>query len=285
MKNISEPQIEKMLKRLALESRPDKDFDRMLQFKLRDKFTELYAEKEEPYHKGSSFFGHLLKLKLRFVTATVLLLFTSTTIYAYNSDSITNGDLLYPLKLSVEKVEVIFARTPERKIDYYNKMAKRRIRELDTLEKRGRIDEETVVEAERLLTIAENTYIEISEPSIINSTPIEIPIEIRDSEKNAIIESVQYERTLPIKRPRNIIKENSETQKTRPNIIPIKPKATTTENDASDFTPSAIQTVPKAAIPENVVSDFAANTRKEQQKTELLNTREEFEADFNANLL
>lgn len=165
--------LEQLLHSMAQEAKPDKGFEKMLQHKLKMRFAAKYNKEAHP--QSRSFWSSFLRFKLQVSTALVLMIFTSTTIYAYNSDGVTNGHILYPLKRSVEKVEEIFVDSPEEKTDYYNRMAERRIRELDYLGERGEFDEETIIEADKLLSLAEievvNITDEISEETEVLSAP------------------------------------------------------------------------------------------------------------------
>ncbi|MEK7547743.1 MAG: hypothetical protein AAB540_02520 [Patescibacteria group bacterium] len=152
MKNITDKKLESILKNFSSEAKPGKMFMRSLGGKLQKQFAETYSQEQ-------SFFNRFFKLKLQFASALVVIFFTSTTIYAYSSDSVVNGDLLYPLKLGTEKVEGLLAVTPERKVEYYNKMADRRMEEFTHLEqKRNRIDKPTLKEAKRLIELSEKEF-------------------------------------------------------------------------------------------------------------------------------
>lgn len=163
---IDKEKLEKLLHSIAQEAKPDKNFEQMLQHKLKMRFAAKYSTDNNDNEKSGSFWSGLLKFKLQVSSALVLVLFSSTTIYAYNSDGVTNGHILYPLKRSVEKVEEIFISSPEEKTGYYNRMAERRIRELDYLEAHGSFDEETVIEADALLSMAEIEAANISNENI-----------------------------------------------------------------------------------------------------------------------
>jgi len=59
----------------------------------------------------------------------LVLVFGSTSIFAYASESILPGDQLYPLKLAVEEVEKQIAITPKAKIKVRQKISERRMKE------------------------------------------------------------------------------------------------------------------------------------------------------------
>lgn len=159
------PQLEKIIEELKKETRPDKNFEQMLKFKLSEKFQEK--------HEKSGFFSGKWKFKTQLSSALLIIFCTSTTLYAYNNDSVTNGNILYPVKRSAEQVEGIFANTPEQKTQYYNKMAKRRMNELTVLKNRGQSDETTAAEAKELIGKAETEAQDIPEEIIETNQPPE----------------------------------------------------------------------------------------------------------------
>lgn len=165
MKETNDSKLEKILESIAKESKPTKDFEQILKVKLRERFHHLYENKEVK----TSFFQRIWKLKVQFTSALVLVLFTSTTLYAYNTDEITNGHILYPLKRTAENVEELFVTSPEAKTNFYNKMAVRRMRELSVLENKGIMDEETIRETDNLLAKAEISAREVPDEEIEDS--------------------------------------------------------------------------------------------------------------------
>lgn len=117
------------LKALKKEAKPDKEFVKNLEFRLIEAFNEKYEQKER------AFWRNPFRFKLYFASTLSLLLLTTTSIYAYSSGSIVNGDLLYPVKRGIEDLEKIFISSPEEEVEYFNKMTERRLTELDYLEK------------------------------------------------------------------------------------------------------------------------------------------------------
>lgn len=144
--NYTEKQVEKMLNKLVQEAKPAKEFQKRLEMQLEERFAKKSHE--------NNFWNSLFRFKLRFAGALAVIILTSTTIYAYNSDSVVRGDLLYPLKNATERVEGFFARTPERRTLYYEKMAKRREAEIRNMKKEDLHYRETVTERERLLKLS-----------------------------------------------------------------------------------------------------------------------------------
>ncbi|TAN32743.1 hypothetical protein EPN28_04480 [Patescibacteria group bacterium] len=83
------------------------------------------------------FFAYFTHLRWGVVMASVLLLaLLATGAYAYNSDEVTEGTVLYPVKQKLEEVEELTKRTPEAKADFYLKQIKRREAEEAALERR-----------------------------------------------------------------------------------------------------------------------------------------------------
>jgi|GEM_PF-2544988 len=155
-------QLEKILYSMANEAKPENNFEQTLKVKLRERFHAKYEQPKTP------FFKKLWRFKIQLTSALVLVLFSSTTLYAYNNDNVTNGHILYPLKRTTENVEGMFATTPQSKTTYYHKMAKRRMRELAVLKNKGIEDKNTLKETDALLTKASNLAMEI--PQEISGT-------------------------------------------------------------------------------------------------------------------
>ncbi len=125
MKKVNIEKIDKALKNLAKEVKPDKKFMQGLEHKLSERFDELYQKQNL-----RSKWGLLFRFKLRLATTLSVLALTSTTIFAYQSESVTNGHILYPLKRGAEKVEGFFANTPQEKFEFQEKIRQRRVEEL-----------------------------------------------------------------------------------------------------------------------------------------------------------
>jgi len=67
----------------------------------------------------------------------VLLIFSTTSVYAYASDDVIPGNQLYPLKIAIEKIEQKIAVTPVAKIETYNKLSARRLQEAVVLSEKN----------------------------------------------------------------------------------------------------------------------------------------------------
>ncbi len=61
--------------------------------------------------------------------AIILLIFGTSSVYAYTSDTVIPGNPLYPLKLAVEKVEKVTAITPAAQVAVNEKLSDRRLKE------------------------------------------------------------------------------------------------------------------------------------------------------------
>lgn len=157
MEENNHEQLEKILHSISQDAKPDKNFELMLKVRLRERFYTQYEAPKNPFLK------RMWRFKTLLTTTMVLALFSTTTIYAYNNDSVTNGNILYPLKRSTENVQELLATTPQAKTDHYNKMAKRRMRELAILQKNGVTDEATIKETNRLLTKASTVAMELAD--------------------------------------------------------------------------------------------------------------------------
>ena len=78
------------------------------------------------------------------LTAFAFVLFTGgLSTFAYTSDSITNGNALYPIKRGLESIEKTFAGTPGAQAEYQMKLLSRRLAESRFLTLQGLIDEPT----------------------------------------------------------------------------------------------------------------------------------------------
>lgn len=219
MEENNHEQLEKILHSISQDAKPDKNFEQMLKVRLREHF---YTQHEEP---KNPFLKRMWRFKTQLTTTFVLVLFSSTTIYAYNNDNITNGSILYPLKRSTENIEELLATTPQAKTDHYNKMAKRRMRELEVLQKRGIIDQATMKEADRLLARASTVAMEVADeteeaieiPRQTKSAPIKLikqnTAEIREIKEVNLVEKKVEEKRSEVKTKRE--KALEEISKTR----------------------------------------------------------------------
>jgi len=61
------------------------------------------------------------------VTMLVIFIVSGTSVYAYSNDRVTRGNVLYPLKRGVERIELSLAVNPRSKVVVLNKLARRRL--------------------------------------------------------------------------------------------------------------------------------------------------------------
>ena len=165
-------QLEKILQSIAQNARPDNSFKQTLKARLNGRF---YSQQESQKKEQRPASRVIWRWKIQFTSIIALVLLSSTTIYAYSRDDVTNGNILYPLKRSVENIEGLFATTPQAQTDYYNKMAKRRMDELTVLQDKGITDENTLKEADLLITKATKVAQEVPNDQV--STPPTIRID------------------------------------------------------------------------------------------------------------
>ena len=161
----AEKQFEKDLKNLAKSSMPSKKFQRTLLKQLKAHHKELAPE--------PTFFERFFKLKTQIAGVTAVIFLSSTTMYAYNSPNVVNGDILYPVKTTVESFEGLFANTSEEKTEYYNKMATRRIQENKTMQAEDRIDTETIMAAQEYIARAKEEVTGKRRDLIATNTDVE----------------------------------------------------------------------------------------------------------------
>ena len=238
MEENNHEQLEKILNSISQDAKPDKNFEQMLKVRLRERFYTQYEAPKNPFLK------RMWRFKTLVTSTIVLALFSTTTIYAYNNDSVTNGSILYPLKRSTENVEELLATTPQAKTDHYNKMAKRRMRELAILENRGVIDQATIRETDRLLAKASTVAMEVEDEA---------------DEKNNSDESIEMPRQIK-SAPIMLIKQN--TAETR-EVREVK----------------EVKEIREVKLVEEKRPEV--RSRREKALEEISKTREEFDEKFN----
>lgn len=246
MEENNHEQLEKILNSISQDAKPDKNFEQMLKVRLRERFYTQYEAPKNPFLK------RMWRFKTLVTSTIVLALFSTTTIYAYNNDSVTNGSILYPLKRSTENVEELLATTPQAKTDHYNKMAKRRMRELAILEKRGITDKETIKETDRLLAKASTVAMEV-EDEADKDKDSEIPRQI----KSAPIMLIK-QNTAEIREVREVkeIREVKLVEEKRPEV-----------QEREEV--------------QEVIKETPKRTKREKALEEISKTREEFDEKFN----
>lgn len=66
----------------------------------------------------------------------VILAGSATGTYAYSSPEVVRGNILYPVKRGIEKVEARLVKTPQAEVVFHNKLAERRLAEADVLSRK-----------------------------------------------------------------------------------------------------------------------------------------------------
>jgi len=88
--------------------------------------------------KSVGMFWHRTKFTFKVATASTLLLimiFGGVGTYAYTSPQVNASSMLYPIKRSIEDIEVGLSFSPEAKVRAHMKMARRRMDEVEFLQK------------------------------------------------------------------------------------------------------------------------------------------------------
>jgi hypothetical protein len=111
-----------------LNSLPKNKLSRYADFKIR---FQLYRLMFFAYLKKLFTFNHQLSLFNKGLVAAlvVIVIFGATSIFAYASDSVVPGNIIYPLKKAVEKLEQNIAPSKAAKIAVYEKQSVRRLEE------------------------------------------------------------------------------------------------------------------------------------------------------------
>lgn len=257
METNNHEQLEKILNSISQDAKPDKNFEQMLKVKLRERFHTQYETPRIP------FFQRIWRFKTQLTATFVLVIFSSTTIYAYGSDNVTNGSILYPLKISTEKVEETFATTPEAKSNYYKKMAKRRMRELAVLERKGVIDERTIKETDNLIVRASSIALDLPEEEI------EEIIEVKAVKKtrNTAPARIELPIAAPSATPIQLMKE-----------IPTTTTLSIREENTAEIAETKVETKVETELETEVTT--RKKTKREKAMEEISEVRAEFDDKF-----
>lgn len=142
---------------------PSRGFRRVLWRKLDNAWQER--------HGGVSWYRvHLVRLVSASTIGVVLAGSAATGAYAYTSADVTEGNILYPVKKTIETVEEKVQRTPEAKAQFYLKQIARREAEQKVLERRR----QKVVHVEEQIDQVENKLEatkELIASTTLNSNP------------------------------------------------------------------------------------------------------------------
>ncbi len=137
--------LQRIIHRAKKESTPSKDFSARLWQRLD---AELPAETRREH-----VMSYARKTAIGFAIM-IPMLSVGTSVYAYSSPSVTEGTVLYPVKQSLEKVQLRFVQSPEARAEFHTTMLERRIQEAEILSASTTVDEN----AEITLTAAEKEY-------------------------------------------------------------------------------------------------------------------------------
>ncbi len=162
------------------------EFKRELEKSLLTRYDELYG-------KPSFWRQYVLARATRvFVTSAVGVSMLGTSAYAYNSPEVTEGSVLYPIKIGIEKIEETTKVSTESKVKFIIKKAERREAEKKVLvakiepenHSRGRGNSVFETVSSTLPVVQVTSTLEIA-TSTVTSTEVEIEKEIeRETEKN-----------------------------------------------------------------------------------------------------
>lgn len=118
------------LKRVKNDLKPRGQFKHELGASLSKRFDQIYGQK-------SVWYRFIWVRTTRVILAsTVGVSMVTTSVYAYNSPTVTDGSILYPIKIGLEKVEEKTKTTPELKAKFLLKKVQRREAERQTVESR-----------------------------------------------------------------------------------------------------------------------------------------------------
>ena len=253
METNNHEQLEKILNSISQDAKPDKNFEQMLKVKLRERFHTQYETPRIP------FFQRIWRFNTQLTATFVLVIFSSTTIYAYGSDNVTNGSILYPLKISTEKVEETFATTPEAKSNYYKKMAKRRMRELAVLERKGVIDERTIKETDNLIVRASTIALDVPEEEIDEM----IEVKTVKKTRNPAPTRIELPMAAPSSTPIQLMKE-----------IPAATTLSIREENTAEIAETKVETKVETEV------TTRKKTKREKAMEEISEVRAEFDDKF-----
>lgn len=111
------------LKSLKSDATPSRDFKAGLK-------KNLFAAYDLRYGVSKSI-SPLMKFSVAGMCALVLVFGMGTSVYAYTSPDVVEGNALYPVKAGLEQAEGALAITPQQKAQYHAKMMQRRLIEAE----------------------------------------------------------------------------------------------------------------------------------------------------------
>lgn len=137
--------------------------------------ANLYASMHipKPTSPYFSYFTISALLNLRAAVAFVLVFVLVGSSSAYAAEGALPGDVLYPIKVSVnETVALVLANTPEKKLETEARLAARRIAEAKMLDAEGRLDVATAEEIEKNFDIHAERALALADAVV----PPEVPV-------------------------------------------------------------------------------------------------------------
>lgn len=116
--------LEKQLSKL-----PQAKLGERADFKIKFKIYSLVLSKNLQKFAKIFFHPHSLIAKVSLTVLAIFVVLGATAVYAANNDQITPGSILYPLKKTVENVEQQLSLTKSAKVENFNKLSERRLKE------------------------------------------------------------------------------------------------------------------------------------------------------------
>ena len=81
-----------------------------------------------------SYRQHAFRFAVAGMASLLVVLGTGTSVYAYDSPTVSDGHPLYSIKQGIERIEERFAATPEMRAEFHAKMMERRMAEAERLD-------------------------------------------------------------------------------------------------------------------------------------------------------
>ena len=141
---------------------PQGKLSRKADWRLRLAFLKLKWQRQ-----AADFYSLLVFRKMAPVAIVIVLLLSIVFLpyYAYASDDVVRGNILYPIKQGIEKIELSLANTPEKKIEVFTKLAERRLAEVEKLSQ----EDSTAANDNLAATIDEITVLTVGADTEANS--------------------------------------------------------------------------------------------------------------------
>ncbi len=146
--------------------KPGRAFNRTLWRKLDDAWSDYHHVPRTWYQR------HVMRLATAAVSGFVVCASAATGAYAYTSPDVTEGNILYPIKQTLEQVEEKTKHTPEAKAQFYLKQLSRREAEKKTLEHRQERTERLEAQINQIEVKLEATEHELTTSTLVNNTEL-----------------------------------------------------------------------------------------------------------------